>query len=121
MDFILEHDFQDHIQVFPLLVLAGTAFRRLASELGLEFSSHPPYPVVKTSAFSQEDMVQALDYAKDAFDRTFLPFPDLEISFITPGTQDHYICPDNRRLLAKLVLDNRIPKMIFSIKRIIAI
>ena len=33
-----------------------------------------------------------------------LPFPDLEISFITPGSKDCYICPDNRRLLAKLVL-----------------
>nr|WP_320190006.1 B12-binding domain-containing radical SAM protein [uncultured Desulfobacter sp.] len=109
VDFILEHDFQDHIQVFPLLVLPGTAFRRQALNFGLEFSPHPPYPVVETSAFSQEDMVQALDYAEDAFDRTFLPFPDLEISFISSGTKDHYICPDNRRLLAKLVLDTRRP------------
>ena len=109
VDFIIEHDFQDHIQVFPLLVLPGTAFRRQALDLGLEFSSYPPYPVMKTSAFSQTDMVQALDYAEDAFDRTFLPFPDLEISFITPGSKDYYICPDNRRLLAKLVLDTPRP------------
>jgi len=109
VDFICEHDFQDHIQVFPLLVLPGTAFRREALELRLEFSPHPPYPVIKTSAFSQEDMVQALDYAEEAFDRTFVPSPDLEISFIAPGTKDHYICPDNRRLLAKLVLDTRRP------------
>lgn len=105
VDFVLENDFQDHIQVFPLLVLPGTAFRRQSQALGLEFSPHPPYPVIKTSAFSQEDMVQALDYAEEAFARTFVPFPDLEISFIAPGTKDHYICPDNRRLLAKLVLD----------------
>ncbi|WP_287125701.1 hypothetical protein [Desulfobacter sp.] len=87
------------------MVLPGTAFRRQALDFGLEFSSYPPYPVMKTSAFSQTDMVQALDYAEDASDRTFLPFPDLEISFITPGSKDYYICPDNRRLLAKLVLD----------------
>ena len=105
IDFILEHDFQDHIQVFPLLVLPGTAFRRQASDLGLEFSSHPPYPVIKTPAFSRDDMVQALDYAEEAFDRTFVPFPDLEISFVASGTKDYYIRPDNRRLLAKLVLD----------------
>lgn len=109
VDFILEHDLQDHIQVFPLLVLPGTAFRRQALDLGLEFSPHPPYPVIKTSVFSQADMVQALDYAEDAFDRTFLPFPDLEISFIRPGSKDFYICPDNRRLLAKLVLDTPRP------------
>nr|WP_319392164.1 hypothetical protein [uncultured Desulfobacter sp.] len=105
VDFICEHDFQDHIQVFPLLVLPGTAFRRQALELGLEFFPHSPYPIINTPAFSQEDMVQALDYAEEAFDRTFVPFPDLEIAFIGPGAKDRYICPDNRRLLAKLVLE----------------
>jgi hypothetical protein len=109
VDFILEHDFQDHIQVFPLLVLPGTDFRRQALALGLEFFPHPPYPVIETSAFSQEDMVQALDYAEEAFGRTFVPFPDLEISFIASGTKDLYICPDSRRLLAKLVLDTPRP------------
>ncbi|WP_321492235.1 B12-binding domain-containing radical SAM protein [uncultured Desulfobacter sp.] len=109
VDFILEHDLYDHIQVFPLLVLPGTAFLRQARELGLEFAPHPPYPVIQTSAFSRTDMAQALDYAEDAFDRTFLPFPDLEISFAHPAPKDYYICPDNRRLLAKLVLDTPRP------------
>ena len=103
VDFILEHLMDRHVQVFPLLVLPGTVFRKRAQELGLVFSPDPPYPVFSTPGFPGAAMEAALDYAEDAFDRTFYPLPDVDLSH---GDGDDYIHLDGVSCLVKLVLDH---------------
>ncbi len=110
VDFLLDQGLEENVQVFPLLVLPGTAFRKNAGKLGLIFNPFPPYPVIETPGFSRPDMEAALDFAEEAFERAFLPFPDLEISFqgnkkASPTVKDHYIACGGRPLLAKLMLD----------------
>ena len=106
VDFILEHRMDRHVQVFPLLVLPGTVFRKRAQELGFVFSPHPPYPVFQTPGFPEAGMEASLDYAEDAFDRTFYPLPDLDLSH---KGEDRYIRLGGMPCLAKLVLNHPRP------------
>lgn len=108
VDFIIDHGFETYVQVFPLLVLPGTDFRRRSAELGLDYAPHPPYPIRSTPGFSARDLVDCLDYAEDRFDRSFYPLPDLDLSF-QPGSAgpagDCYVTLANQRVISKLVMD----------------
>ena len=65
------------VQVFPLAVLPGTDFRRNSRQLGIFHEPCPPYTIRHTGSFSQEDILQAFDYAESAFDVAL--FPDANI------------------------------------------
>ena len=107
LDFVHDHCLYDHLQVFPLLVLPGTAFRKKSRELGLNYDPHPPYTLISSPGFSSQDMVRALDLAEEKFDTGFIPFPDLEVSFKSEKGGDLYIPLDGRPCLAKLILEDR--------------
>jgi hypothetical protein len=81
VDFVVDHGLQDDVQIFPLSLLPGTAFRRRSRALGLRFENHPPYTVIASLGFSPEDFFMAFDYAETRLDTVFFPLPDLDVSW----------------------------------------
>ena len=81
VDFVHDHDLAMDVQVFPLAVLPGTDFRRNSRELGMAYEPCPPYTIRHTPSFSQEDILQAFDYAESAFDVALFPDADIVIPF----------------------------------------
>jgi len=81
VDFVVDHDLVDDVQIFPLAVLPGTEFRRRSRALGLNYESSPPYTVTATDSFSPEDFLLAYDYAETRLDAVFFPLPDLDTSW----------------------------------------
>lgn len=80
MEFVVENNLDDDIQVFPLSVLPGTDFRKNHKTLGLKFNTHPPYIVIETPTFSSDQIQSAIEMAEDRFDMALYPFPDLDLS-----------------------------------------
>nr|NJM03446.1 radical SAM protein [Desulfobacula sp.] len=105
--FVHDHGLDEHLQVFPLLVLPGTAFRKKSRDLGLIYDPLPPYTLISSPGFSSRDMVRALDLAEETFDTGFIPFPDLEVSFKGEKGGDLYVLLEGRPCLAKLILEDR--------------
>jgi hypothetical protein len=80
VDFLLENDLVDEVQVFPLSVLPGTPFRKRSKDLGLVFDPAPPYTIIETPTFSRKELSSAMEEAEDRFDLSLYPCPDLELS-----------------------------------------
>lgn len=114
LDFVCSHDLTDHVQVFPLLVLPGTAFRKNSRSLGLCFDPGPPYPLISTPTFSTDDMAAALDAAEERLDRRFCLFPDLDIAFRGGRDEDFWIDLAGVPHVSKLVL--KTPRPIHDIQ-----
>jgi hypothetical protein len=115
VDFVADHGLQEDVQIFPLSVLPGTAFRRRRRQLGLCFEPHPPYTVTATSLFAPEDFLLAYDYAESRLDTVFFPLPDLELSWRKGATRDFQKTADlwvrlgETLYLAKLILNRERP------------
>lgn len=112
VDFLVENDLFDDIQLFPLSVLPGTDFREQSKALGLIFTPEPPYTVLETPSFSSSEMQQAVKYAETSFDAAFYPFPDLNIAWRSPEnrrTDDVTARFGNRALFTKLYLKSTRP------------
>lgn len=62
LDFALSL-YPNHLDLFPLAVLPGTALQLRSSAIGLEHSSSPPYTVVSSPTFSSDDMQKARQIA----------------------------------------------------------
>ncbi|MGO8747366.1 MAG: B12-binding domain-containing radical SAM protein [Thermoguttaceae bacterium] len=69
------------VQVFNLSILPGTAFRQEAQSLGLAYQPRPPYYVLRTPAFSLEDLYGLMEEAQAAFDIEFDPLPAPVLEF----------------------------------------
>lgn len=112
VDFIVDNDLQQDVQVFPLAVLPGTDFRAQSRALGLIFEPEPPYPVKATPSFSSENLLEAFDYAEARLDVNLYPMPGLDIAWRNPRksgdrlTPDHYVRLGNRLRLSKLILES---------------
>ena len=112
VDFIVENDLRQDVQVFPLAVLPGTDFRARSRALGLIFEPEPPYPVMATPSFSGENLLEAFDYAEARLDVNLYPMPGLDIAWRNPRkagdrlTPDHYVRLGNRLGLSKLILES---------------
>ena len=81
IQFILDYNMHDDVQVFPLSILPGTEFRKNAKELGLIFDKHPPYTIKQTQTFSEDEILDALIYAGERLDMSLYPNPDLDCSW----------------------------------------
>ena len=112
VDFIVENDLQQDVQVFPLAVLPGTDFRARSRALGLIFEPDPPYPVLATPSFSGENLLEAFDYAEARLDVNLYPMPGLDIAWRNPHkagkwlSPDQYVRPGKRLGLSKLILES---------------
>jgi hypothetical protein len=82
MRWLAERDLVDEVQVFQLGILPGTAFRREAAQLGLEFQDRPPYAVLRTPTLGLDAMRELVAEAEAVFDTGFDPLPEpwLELS-----------------------------------------
>jgi radical SAM superfamily enzyme YgiQ (UPF0313 family) len=81
VDFVVDNDLGEDVQLFPLAVLPGTEFRQRRSDLGLSFDPHPPYTVERTPTFGQAEFLSALDYAENRLGTAFFPPPHLDIAW----------------------------------------
>ena len=48
--------YPNNLETFPLSVLAGTDLYENASSFFLEFQENPPYHLIKSNTFSEEEM-----------------------------------------------------------------
>jgi len=83
--FFLEHGLEEWVQVFPLSVLPGTAMRRDAKKEGLIFLQSPPYRIISTADFSEQDISSTLELAESLLDRRVDEFPR---PFLCNGASD---------------------------------
>ena len=115
VEFVAQNDLHDDIQVFPLSVLPGTEFRFQSNQLGLRFDKSPPYTIIESPTFSNEDMLLALDYAEVRFDIVLYPMPDLDVSWrlggdsVTSDPLDLAVQIGKENYVAKLQLDSKRP------------
>lgn len=75
MDFLYEHGLAGEAQVFPLSLLPGTAMRSTAAEDGVVFDPAPPYRVLRTADFSQEQLLSSLLAAEERLGRRLDEWP----------------------------------------------
>ena len=113
VDYIVENGLDDDVQVFPLAVLPGTEFRANRLSLGLQYEPEPPYPVIATPSFTQQDLLMAFDYAESRLDTCLYPLPDLNAAWRsgkrTPLSQspDVTVRLGKERYVCKLVVAER--------------
>ena len=81
--FVADQQLHRDIQVFPLSILPGTEFRRRRKALGLIFEETPPYTVISTPTFSEQDIPAAFNMAEDCFHRALYAMPDLDPAYRT--------------------------------------
>ncbi|GBD35121.1 Hopanoid C-2 methylase [bacterium HR36] len=77
MDYLYRSGLYDDVQVFHLMVLPGTDFRREARSLGLRYQERPPYYVTRTPDLSLADMFTLMQEASDVFGLQWDDLPDL--------------------------------------------
>ncbi len=75
IDYLHGSKLYSEIQVFNLSVLPGTAFRREAAQLGLEFQSRPPYYAIQTPTLGLEQLYELMEEVQEAFGLEFDPWP----------------------------------------------
>ncbi|RPJ80466.1 MAG: radical SAM protein, partial [Deltaproteobacteria bacterium] len=108
VDFVAKHDLFDDIMVFPLSILPGTDFRKNSNKLQLTFDNTPPYSILHTPTFSQEEMLYAFDYTEELFNISLFPDPHMDVSFragsIESPIEDHRVFIHGQEYISKLVL-----------------
>jgi len=107
--FISENNLNDDVQVFPLSVLPGTAFRKNSKKLNLVYEPKPPYTIIETDTYSKEDLLLSFDYAESLFDVALFPLPELNVSWKRKKPEskgDVWVKVGNEKRLSKLVLDS---------------
>jgi hypothetical protein len=113
VEFLVENNLADDVQVFPLSVLPGTDFRLRSNELGLRFAKTPPYTLVENPTFCADEMLMAFDHAEVRLDVILYPMPDLDVSWklgqkSTRGNpQDIAVKIGNQRYVAKVQLNDK--------------
>lgn len=83
VQFVGDNKLYNDVQVFPLSILPGTEFRQRHQELKLAFENNPPYTIISTPTFSQEEISLAFDHAESRFDLSIYPLPDLDVAWQT--------------------------------------
>jgi len=112
VEFVVENNLQDDVQVFPLSVLPGTDFRARSNELGLRFEKLPPYTLVENPTFCADEMLMAFDHAEACLDVVLYPMPDLDVSWklgrknTQANAQDIAVKIGNQHYVAKVQLND---------------
>ena len=114
VDFIVDSGLQDDVQVFPLAVLPGTEFRAISRTLGLRYEPDPPYAVIATPTFSEQELLTAFDYAESRLDTCLYPLPDLNVAWHNGQHAPLEQCRDVSVLLGK---DRFVCKLVVSTYR----
>jgi Radical SAM superfamily len=113
VEFVVENNLVDDVQVFPLSVLPGTDFRLRSKALGLRFEKLPPYTLVENPTFCADDMLVAFDHAEARLDVVLYPMPDLDVSWklgqksTQANPQDIAVKIGDQRYIAKVQLNDK--------------
>ncbi|MCB9879710.1 MAG: B12-binding domain-containing radical SAM protein [Planctomycetes bacterium] len=89
MHWVADNDLCDDAQVFQLSILPGTAFRREAQQLGLDFQERPPYYVLETPTMDLDTMQGLLAEAEEIFGVEFDALPPPAVGGV--GATGHVI------------------------------
>ncbi len=73
IDFALENELFDELNLYPLSILPGTEIRRKSRALGISYMSKPPYYITETPYMKPEDINKAFRYAEDVSGFDFFP------------------------------------------------
>jgi radical SAM superfamily enzyme YgiQ (UPF0313 family) len=79
MEYLKRSGMYDDVQVFHLMVLPGTDFRREAELLGLKFQSRPPYYVTRTAQLELTEMFRLWEDATAIFELQWDDLPDAKL------------------------------------------
>ncbi|VVS95270.1 B12-binding domain-containing radical SAM protein [Desulfoluna spongiiphila] len=105
--FVKENGLDDDVQVFPLALLPGTAFRQESESLGLRFQEKPPYTIIETPGFSPDEITLAMDWTESLLDMDLMTPPEVNLSWKTEGLPAHRsVTPEDRELMATFVVTN---------------
>jgi radical SAM superfamily enzyme YgiQ (UPF0313 family) len=80
VDRVFEEDLYDDIQVFRLSILSGTDFSVNRYKYGIEAEELPPYHVRSVKNFPDDQILEAIDYARDKFDTELYHIPSFLLS-----------------------------------------
>lgn len=89
LNFVKENDLDDDMQVFPLALLPGTAFRQESEALGLRYQATPPYTILETPGFKPGEISLAMDWAESLFEMTLITPPEVDLSWKSAGQPTH--------------------------------
>lgn len=80
VDKVVQMGIQENVQVFRLSILPGTEFSLKRDEYGIKAKNIPPYSIDSVPGFSNEDIIKALEYAENAFDKSLYYIPPFLLS-----------------------------------------
>lgn len=90
LDFVLDLNLTESLEIYPLSMLPGTRLRDEARDLGMTFMPRPPYWVLSTPQMSADDFKIAVTLAEEKLDIEF--FPPLIPRFGNGQSRSHYLC-----------------------------
>ena len=73
LDFLLELDLAENLELYPLSLLPGTRLRERAREAGIRYQDLPPYQVTATPRMDMDDFKLAVVAAEDRLGIEFYP------------------------------------------------
>ncbi|HYA02685.1 MAG TPA: radical SAM protein [Syntrophobacteria bacterium] len=86
VDFVVDHEAYDNLQLYSLSVLPGTEIRERAGELGLRYRFEPPYFVQETRHMTRDEMREAFFYAEEALGDDLFPLEPPHLEALPPGS-----------------------------------
>ncbi|MDY0131604.1 MAG: radical SAM protein [Desulforegulaceae bacterium] len=104
IDFILENNLEEDVQFFPLSVIPGTDFRLNHQKLGLKFNPEPPYNIISSPGFSEEDILKSFEYAEQMLGISFFPMPEIELSHKSESGKDIKVKLGSFDYISKLII-----------------
>lgn len=82
IDILVEHGFSESIELYPLMVLPGTAIREMADRDGVSYQSKPPYFFLEGWNFRSRDISDVSIYLeeKTGLSSSLFYLPDFTVS-----------------------------------------
>lgn len=80
VDRVFEESLYENIQVFRLSILSGTDFSVNRKKYGIEADDLPPYHIRSVPGFTEAEMLEAIDYAREKFDTELFYIPSFLLS-----------------------------------------
>ena len=71
LHFLKVNNLDEKIQLFHTQVLPGTSLRKNAPQLGVNFSSLPPYHIIETPTWAKDELARATEVAEDKLQTSF--------------------------------------------------
>jgi len=82
IDILVEHGFNDNIELYPLMILPGTAIREMADRDGVSYQKKPPYFFLEGWNFRNRDIADVSIYLEErtGLSSSLFYLPDFTVS-----------------------------------------